>query len=265
MPPFYRRKIFANPSLEQIEEAARLFAKKIHFGAVLPIFQYEELINNISNLFPGIDIEIVPDTLLAPAEARVDGQNRKLQIASTLNKRGISGEPHPLMTLVHELCHIYLAHIFPSSTSGISRSKIPGLKLMGKRNLRERNDEWVANRVAGAVLMPFNPNRGPPKNINDLLDRHFVTPRAASERLPQLQHLHRNISGLERALPKGAVVFLSKQKRMGFKVSYTDDDFRRWAISRGYTGNPCEDCGSYIVRLNQVSIECEECGYLCHQ
>ncbi len=133
-------------TLEEMERIAVAFRRLVGLDSVLPFLRFCFLLEKLPVLAPGFSFRVVSDDDLDCA-AKVIHDRKEILFRRSLSFLGRRGDPHALMCLLHELAHILLGH------TGV-RCKIPGLDIRSLNNLDEKRDEWEANRLAGAILMP---------------------------------------------------------------------------------------------------------------
>ena len=164
------------------------------------------------------------------------------------------------MVLIHEFVHIFLRH------KGI-RKKIPGLNLQELADQCERNDEWITNRVAGAISMPFIEALATRcTRWEDLVKRFPVTPEAARQRIKQIK-----VMALARptdviAPPRGAATASSKfwsmlqdyEAKTNSKLQ-TLVQARGTPGAKGYLLKICECGGSGCIHDGK-GFRCDNCG-----
>jgi len=242
-------------TLEELEGIAVTFRRLVGLDSVLPFLRFRFLLEKLSLIAPGFSFRVVPDDDLDCA-AKVIPDRKEILFRSSLFYIGRRGDPHALMCLLHELAHILLGH------TGI-RCKMPGLDIRGLKDLDEKRDEWEANRLAGAILMPAD-DQVRVRTDAELAQRFDVTVEAAKYRRPQIEEVLRRRRGTLRALPSSVVKFLWEEKtRTGLALeSLQNEDLRRRAEAKanGLGGQACTRCGYFNVVCGDGVIECGTCG-----
>ncbi|SEM76821.1 hypothetical protein SAMN05443254_103625 [Bradyrhizobium sp. OK095] len=251
------RGTISYPSLEELEATAIFIASKLNWDTIFPQLRFGFLLDKLlgKDLGP-LTLDVVPDGSIK-GEAFVDYPARRLVLIESLYAEGLRGRPHPLMTLLHESVHLCLEH------EGIRR-KVPhsDIRLLSSRH--EKLDEWIANRVAGAIAVPAAAAiRLNCRTAQDLVQHFFVTPLAASYRIQQVEALRRSITGQPRALPPSAVELLtSLEKLTGRRLGSLDNEDRRRrneAAAKGYSLQACTKCGRSATVQNSGQIRCDYC------
>lgn len=242
-------------TLEEIEEIAVAVRLLIGLDSVLPFLRFCFLLEKLSILAPGFSSRVISDDDLDCA-AKVFPDRKEIHFRRSLFYHGRRGDPHALMCLLHELSHILLGH------TGV-RCKIPGLDIRYLKDLDEKRDEWEANRLAGAILMPANDGANFHTDA-ELAQRFDVTVEAAKYRRPQIEEMLRRRGGTLRALPSSVVRFLWEEKaRTGLVLeSLQNEDQRRRAEAKanGLSGQACTRCGYFNIVCGEGVVECGTCG-----
>jgi hypothetical protein len=176
-----QRPLNSRPNLFEVEDIAVSISKVIKHHNVFPEFRYLFLLDQIRREFD-YTVEIVPDDMLSAA-AYVDNKRKRLFLRASIHTFGLKGETHPLMVLYHEFVHIF------QNDQGI-RHKAPGFDLRKLSDLTERWDELIANRVAGAIAVPFAEALALGcSDAADLIRFFHVTRDAAKQRMPQIKEM----------------------------------------------------------------------------
>ena len=245
------------PSLFELEEIGRLISKTIHFENIFQGFRYRFLFDNLrSGKFGNFKIEILPDDQLVAA-ASVDFKTRTLRIKASIHSAGLKGLAHPLMVLVHEVVHILLKH------KG-TRNKIPGIDIRELNDPDEKLQEWITNRVAGAVLMPYAQTLHCRRlSENDLCKLFFVTKDAAYFRL-------RQINAMRQAKPPEFVIARRPESPKRFRDALEDYETKTNGklgtlerirnATKGYMLQACENCHSSSCLIDETNFTCDGCG-----
>ncbi len=245
------------PSLLQIEETAASISKAIGLSNIFPRFRYRFLFDQFkTSRFGRFEVRIVPDDDL-DAAAIVDRRKKWLYIRASIHACGLRGDPHPLMTLLHEAAHVLLKH------RGI-RKKIPGLDIRKLSTADEKFDEWIANRVAGAIAVPFIEavERGC-YSENDLIQVFGVTKSAAKQRKPQIDEMRREWIAPKKAPTQRFWKALHDyESKTGSKLAITQDEEnkRNYATANGYMLRACSACGRSDGHMDGNTLCCEFCG-----
>ena len=253
-----RTEPIARPGLFQIEGIAISLSEIIDLdGVFLPGLCYRFLFEKFGTKeFGNYSIHVVPDEDLDSAAA-VDHDNKRLLLRASLHAFGLRGDAHPLMTLRHEAVHVLLGH------NGI-RKKIPGLNIRLMADASEKYDEWLTNRVAGAMAMPFATANESNCNCEEDLVRIFgVTHAAAKLRMLQLKEMRRLIARKDKASSTRFWRALHDYERktgsqLGV-VEEEDERRREAACAKGYMLKACPECGRSIGFIDGTQIRCDFC------
>lgn len=245
-----RRDQTKYPSLFEVEKVAVSISKKIGLENVFPKFRYRFLCDLFSTRkFGCYSIIIVPDDDLDCA-AFVDQPNKRLLLRASLHSSGLRGEAHPLMVLLHETVHVWLGH------DGI-RKKIPGLDIRKLADPSEKFHEWLANRVAGAIAMPFSEAIDRKcKDEADLAREFSVTQVAAEQRMPQIKEMSR-LQARERKTPSPKFwhALYEYEKKTGSKLGIIQER----EASKGYMLCACPRCGQSTGTIKGENVWCNSC------
>lgn len=247
------------PGLFQIEETAASISKAIGLNDIFPRFRYRFLFDQFkTRRFGRYEIQIVCDDDL-DAAATLDSPNKKLYLKASIHAFGLRGDPHPLMTLLHEAVHVFLKH------RGV-RNKIPGSDIRKLKNANEKFDEWIANRVAGAIAMPFIEAVERECYREDDLIRVFgVTSAAAKQRIQQIDEMRREwIAPKKASTERFWKALRDYENKTGSRLGIVQDEEgkRRLSDSRanGYMLRACPGCGRSDGQLDSEGLCCGFCG-----
>lgn len=249
------------PDLFEIEGIAISLSKIIDLDDVfLPGLCYRFLFDKFrTEEFGHYSTHVVPDEDIDSAAA-ADHDAKRLLVRASLHTSGLNGDAHPLMTLRHEAVHVLLGH------KGI-RKKIPGLNIRRIANGDEKYDEWLTNRVAGAMAMPLAVADQNSCHCEDDLVRVFgVTPLAAKSRMPQIKEMRRLAARKDKASSTRFWRALHDyERKTGSQLQIVQkEDLRRReaANARGYMLKACPECGRSIGFIDGTNIRCDFCQKL---
>lgn len=221
----FAEKLSRYRSLEEIEEIAEGVRLRLGFDSILSFDRYNTLLENLPILVPGYSYRIVPDDAIDSA-ARVVGELLQIQVRRSLDFHGQRGDSHSLMCLMHEVAHVVMGHF------GV-RNKVPGFDIR-RLEANEKRDEWEANRLAGAILMPEDQWNNALKD-QELARRFDVTAIAVKYRRPQISDLR------ERRSKSGRRTKRASNTRPLFAIGKNSD----------LSIQACTQCGNF-------SVECRE-------
>ena len=245
------------PSLFEIEATAGVIAKIIKFGDVFPTFRYRFLLDLIRSKFK-YTVHVMPDDMLVEA-AFVNNPDKCLFIKASVHSVGLKGAPHPLMVLLHELVHIFLKH------EGV-RKKVPGLDISTLSDQGEKVDEWITNRVAGAIAMPFDEAMAERCNRwKQLVQLFHVTPDAARLRINQIRIMAMaRPAGAPKPKPKPPTsakfwAILQDYETQTHSSLQSLDSARETPGSKGILLESCS-CGGTTCTNDGRSFRCDGCA-----
>jgi len=248
----------AYPSLFQVEKIAVSISRVINIKNVFPPLRYQFLFEQFkTRKFGSYEIRIVPDDDLGAA-AIVDRPNKRLYLRASIHSSGRRGDPHPLMVLLHEAVHVLCKH------KGI-RKKIPGLGTHKLADVDERFDEWLANRVAGAIAMPFDEAiERRCYEEKDLVQVFGVTPDAARQRILQIRQMRRDrIVHKKPPTSKFWEALHDYEKKTGSKLGITHEKTTQGpqlTVQSGFMLWACPKCGRSTGTRDDTLYCCEFCG-----
>lgn len=133
-------------------------------------FPVVEVFELLPEIFPEINLEIVPDTELAPCHADTDLNNKTIRIAESIYEGACAGNGRDRMTICHEIGH-YLYHI----RQGIKVHRSYEKDVEYPPYL---DPEWQAKCFAGELLIPKHLVSG--MNIYDVMSKCGVSYAAAA-------------------------------------------------------------------------------------
>lgn len=220
------------------EEEFERLARNALIAFDLEYFRFQELMSLIIKM-KRLDwvknYERVPNSKMPLDEAEFNPHTRILRIREDIFCAANSGDPHALMTIAHEIGHIYLGHTRTRhrSVAGVEGREIEKIAPTIKR------DEFQASRFAAAFRAPYHlANYQPGMTAHDLAQKFNLTVRAADIRLEQIEKMYRRENKISRPLPPMP------------------------AAKQQYERIACSNCKNFTMLRSGPIIKCDTCGHI---
>lgn len=175
--------------------------------------------------------ERVPDHRMPNIEAEFNPRTRILRIRESVFCAANSGDKRAMMTVAHEIGHIYLGH---------KETRHRSIDDSGVVSVSEKRDESQAKRFGAAFRAPAH-RASPHITEAEIATKFGLTDQAAKIRRQQFDLIFRGTPGFSRPVPKAVTDFLD--------------------TPRQYELTPCKKCGHRKVLRAGDTLRCDRCGH----